>query len=132
MTNKQYELLNNINKANELISVENLCNIKDRTLLYGYNYYRTIFHVYLKNRIIHTVLYKTIYSDLYLTIKPINMIEISVMSNYDYVPNKRLYPEACDYEFCKLLKERNIILPFTIFDNKRDMTDFYGFTLEDM
>lgn len=42
------------------------------------------------------------------------------------------YPETCDYEFCKLLKERGISLPFTGFNEKRTLRDYYGFTLEDM
>ena len=127
MNRKEY---NDINKIDNLISVEDLSNVKDRTLLYGYTFTRDIFHVYLKNGNIHAVIYDTIYG--YLMSHPINMLELDIKSNYDYVPDKRLYPEACDYEFCKLLKERNIDLPFVHFNKEREIKDFYGFTLEDI
>mgnify|MGYP007039915543 FL=1 len=60
------------------------------------------------------------------------MREISIKSNDNYIPDKRLYPETCDYEFCVLLKERDIYLPFTTYDEKRPLRNYYGFTLEDI
>ncbi len=118
---------------NSLINVNDLHNKEDRTLLYGYTMERSTFHVYLKDMKIHTVVYNTDYSGD--NPKPKNMIEVEVISNHDYIPDKRLYPERCDYEFCKLLKGNNVhSLPFTTFDTDRhiDKSDFYGFTLEDM
>ena len=120
-------------QTNDLISVNDLHNKKDRTLIYGYTCERNTFHVYLKDMQIHTVAYNTDYSGDKPKVK--NMVEFAIKSNHDYVPDKRLYPECCDYEFCKLLKERNVrFLPFTTFDTDRhiDESDFYGFTLEDM
>lgn len=53
-----------------------------------------------------------------------------VQSNQDYIPDKRLYPERCDYAFCKLLKRKGLYLPFTAFKDDVPKLDFYGFTLE--
>ena len=130
MTLKELEFLKNINKINELITAKDLLNTKDRTLLYGYMCTRETFHVYLKNNEIHTVIYSRDYSEN--SIKPKNMREISIKSNANYIPDKRLYPETCDYEFCVLLKERDIYLPFTTYDEKRPLCNYYGFTLEDI
>lgn len=129
MTLKELEFLNSVDKANELIGVSDLLNNKNRTLLYGYTCSRETFHVYLKNNEIHTVMYNNDYSGNYT--KPKDMRELAIKSNYDYVPDKRLYPETCDYEFCKLLKEKGINLPFTGFNEERSTQNFYGFTLED-
>lgn len=79
---------------------------------------------------IYTVVYGTTYGGN--EAKPKNMRKLSVKTNYGYVPDKRLYPEACDFEFCRLLKERGISLPFTVFNSERVAKDFYGFTLEDV
>lgn len=130
MTLRELEFLENVNKIDELINAKDLLNTKDRTLLYGYTCARETFHVYLKNNEIHIVIYNNDYSGDYT--KPKNMRELAIKSNYDYVPDKRLYPEACDYEFCKLLKERDISLPFTGFNEERTIRDYYGFTLEDV
>jgi hypothetical protein len=43
---------------------------------------------------------------------------VEIRENEDYIPSKRLYPERCDFEFCKLLKETDVNLPFTTFDAK--------------
>lgn len=129
MTQKEYDILEAANKKDEVISAKMLTNTTDRTLLYGYTCARETFHVYLKNNEIHTIVYIDDYSGA--SRQPKNIREILVSSNYEYIPDKRLYPETCDYEFCKLLKERNISLPFTAYNEDRDVQDFYGFVLED-
>jgi hypothetical protein len=35
------------------------------------------------------------------------------------IPNKRLYPEACDFVFCFELAKREIALPFTTYGTMR-------------
>ena len=102
-------------------------HLKYRTLLYGYTCENETFHVYLKDGKIHAVAYFNDYSDD--TVKPKNMREIKIENNRDFIPDKRLYPEACDYHFCKLLKLRDIHLPFTTWNEKRAKKDFYGFVL---
>ena len=125
MKKEEFEKL----ELTKVIIASDLINKKDRTLLYGYTCARETFHVYLKNMKIHVVIYQNYYGCE--TVKPKNMREIIVKSNMDYIPDKRLYPETCDFEFCKLLKEKDIHLPFTNFNNDREVSDFYGFTLED-
>ena len=131
MTKTELELIENIDKTKDKpICADDLKPfLKDRTLLYGYTCDRRTFHVYIKGMKIYTVIYDNDYSGD--KIKPKNIKEISVKSNYDYIPDKRLYPETCDYQFCKLLKNYDINLPFTGFNEERPVQDFYGFTLED-
>jgi len=99
----------------EVIQTRDLHNQVDRTLLYGYTTERDTWHVYLLNKEIFCVRYEYKKS-------PVKMI---VVSDVDYIPNKRLYPSMCDYEFCKLLSDRGVSLPFTIFTEVAEQT-FYG------
>lgn len=139
-----FNKLSEIDKAAEaIIGIQELKPfIDNRTLLYGYTCKRETFHVYLKDQKIYTVIYETDYSINYEKElesfmrgdpRPKNMRQIEVKSNRDFVPDKRLYPERCDYHFCRLLKERGIELHFThwseeVLPNERG---YYGFTLED-
>lgn len=127
----EYDMLSQIERSKEeIICAEDLKpHLKDRTLLYGYTCERETFHVYLKNKEIHVVTYYNDYSGDER--KPKNMCEIKVTANNQFVPNKRLYPQRCDYAFCKLLKLKDIHLPFTVWEDEQNKKDFYGFTLED-
>ena len=130
MTKEQFNVLT---KPDDLIIREHMYGTKDRTLLYGYTCDRETFHVYQKDYKIHVVIYKTKHSESDGVIKeiPVNMREVQIKSNYDYVPDKRLYPETCDYLFSQRLKERGINLPFTFYNEDRPKQKFYGFTLDD-
>lgn len=102
----------------------------DKTLMYGYTCERKTFHVYVKDGEIYVVTYNNDYSTD--KVRPKNMEQIIVRSNYDYVPDKRLYPERCEYHFCRMLKEKGVNLPFTTWnDNIDENCKYYGFTLED-
>lgn len=129
MTKEDLEKIYHIEKVKEkVITGKDLKPfLKDRTLLYGYTCERKTFHVYMKDMKIHTVIYDTDFSEKIQ--KPIHMKEVEIKSNYDYVPDKRLYPECCDYQFCRLLKRLGIELPFTTYQEDRPVQDFYGFTL---
>lgn len=109
-----------------LFQASDLHDKSDRTLLYGYTCSRSTFHVYMKNQEIHTLIYKR-----GLDNKPVDLRERTVTCNREYLPDKRLYPETCDYEFCKLLKDAGYNLPFTCWDNEREEDVFYGYTLEE-
>ena len=91
MTEQEMEMIARIDEIrNRPYRAEDLKPfLKDRTLLYGYTCDRKTFHVYLKDKEIHTVLYDISYDGKIP--KPINMTEVHVMSNRDYVPDKRLY-----------------------------------------
>ncbi len=144
MKKEWFDKLGEIDKANETaIGVQELKPYTyNRTLLYGYTCERKTFHVYIKNKQIYVVVYENDYPIIYNEelssfmrgdARPKNMKQIEVRSNRDFIPDKRLYPERCDYHFCRALKERGIDLPFThwseeIEPNKKG---YYGFTLED-
>ena len=130
MTLKELELLNSLeHKQFETIKVEDLSNTEDRTLIYGYTCERKDFHVYIKDKKICVVIYRTTYSPLR---RPEQMQEIIPTIAREYVPDKRIYPAACDFEFCRLLQDRGVTLPFTSYDDRDTNKKFFGFTLEDM
>jgi len=41
------------------------------------------------------------------------------IDNRVYVPSKRVYPESCDFEFCKLLQQHGVVIPFTTWSPER-------------
>ncbi len=127
MTLKEFDVFNDNKK--DILTVSDLSDARNRTLLYGYTYNDKTFHVYVKRNKIFTVVYNEEFIND--TVRPKQMQQVVITSNNDYIP-KRLYPETCDYEFCKLLKDRNIILPFTNYNNERCIKDFYGFTLDNI
>lgn len=130
------ELFNKLNQYNpEHINILGVHNLRpyvyNKTLLYGYTCERETFHVYIKDEKIYVVVYHQDYSQGKL--RPRNMRQLTVTSNQDYVPDKRLYPERCDYGFCRLLKEKGIHLPFTTWNGNIEISkEYYGFTLEDI
>ena len=130
MTLKELEKLNRLeHKQFEIIKAEDMSNTEDRTLIYGYTCERESFHVYIKDKEIHVVIYRTTYSD---PRRPEQMREIIPTIAREYVPDKRIYPAACDFEFCRLLQDRGVTLPFTYYDDRDTNKKFFAFTLEDM
>lgn len=116
MNKHEYEALERT--ENSLISVDCLANKAPRTLLYGYTLERDSWHVYLdENGKILTVKYG------YGEDAPIKQINVSW--NEEYIPSKRLYAEKCDFEFCSLLKQRNISLNFTTPTFETEFNDQY-------
>jgi len=104
-----------------IISVDELVNQEDRTLLWGYTCSRDSWHVYLLDREIN----------LFHFVYPKEKIKYLCQESFDLekqslVPDKRLFPEACDFEFCKLLKEKGLNLPFTVYQTDRDPKQFHG------
>ena len=118
-----YEKYKNIDGKFSLLNVSDLIEKRSRTLLYGYTCDRDTWHVYLFEGVIYCVVY-SFNSDPEL---------VQVDDNSDFVPNKRLYPARCDYEFSLLLKMQGVNLPFTCFDQKEveayKSNGFYGETL---
>jgi hypothetical protein len=95
----------------------------DRTLLYGYDTDRRTWHVYQQHGWLRHVIY--IGSN-----REFEFVDGAEKLNArSLVPNKRLYPEACDFAFCCELKRLGIHLTFTTFNqlNPRDPgTTFFG------
>lgn len=111
----------------KVLTVDDLRRKNDRTLLYGYTCTRNTFHVYLKDGKIYTVIYNVDYSED--ESKVIGMREIKVGCNEDFIPDKRLYPAACDYEFSLLLgRVTGRSLPFTSYEDRQEK-QYYGFIL---
>lgn len=133
MRKEWFEDLSQIDKTiNTVIGLSELRPyIYDRTLLYGYTCERKTFHVYMKNQKIYTVIYEKDFASGGK--RPKNMKLLEVKSNRDYIPDKRVYPEASDFHFCRLLKERGIDIPFTTWvgEYEPDERGFYGLILED-
>jgi len=120
MNKTEYNRLNEVDvEREEIISINDLVNKKDRTLLYGYTCSRNRWHVYIQNNEIYTTTCR--FDD--------PPQEIEVESNQHYVPDKRLNPERCDFEFCKRLIEKGINLPFTTWKDEIESDSYYGKTL---
>ena len=55
-----------------------------------------------------------------------------IVSNESYIPNKRLYPETCDFEFTKALVRAKVNMPWTTFSERNPLrSKFYGKTIGD-
>ena len=112
-----------------LISTSMLANKTPRTLLYGYNFDRDTFHVYLDEKLDMHVL-------TYCGVSGLMMSHTSgpsggVSHNSELAPSKRLYPECCDAEFSRLLANHGVDLVFTTFnaDRPAPVDGYYGKTL---
>jgi hypothetical protein len=103
------------------LTAADLQDKSNRTLLYGYNIERDTWHVYLKDGVIVTVIYG----------RDCQPKKVDVIDDHDFIPGKRLYPDRCDLEFCRLLRGRGIDLPFTSFVDNVPEPDsgFHGFIL---
>ena len=114
----QHEYASLQKTENTLISVDQLHNKSARTLLYGYTLERDTWHVYLdEDSKIKTVIYGVV--------KDAPIKQINVTFNDEYIPSKRLYAEKCDFEFCSLLKQHNIVLNFTTANFEKQFHDQY-------
>lgn len=114
-----------LEKSDNFITEADLSDKSDRTLILGDTCERETFHVYLKNGEIFNIIYKTMGPN-----GPIGLRSVSITVNQEYLPDKRIYPEACDYEFCRLLQRAGCFLPFTYCDDdahfiKQD--GYYGY-----
>lgn len=123
MNKKEY--LELIKTASPLIKVDDLKNMDDRTLIWGYDLERNSFHLYIKDKKFFKVRYS--YPDVL-----IDSTQGYTIDAMDCVPSKRIYPEASDLEFCEILMERGISLPFTTFDETRVEIQYHGLLLEDL
>ncbi len=85
-----------------------LTDQRDRTLLYGYDCDRNTWHVYLKDGVIHRIVYPFRGDVLVEDVGPDHVPAA-------LVPDKRLYPERCDFEFCMMLARLGVAMSFTVF-----------------
>lgn len=125
MNQIDYERLSN----DVAVSVIQLGDLKDqspRTLIFGYDCDRNTFHVYIdpKDQLIHVALYSERFSAPdqdagALILSHTFGVDGGASENKQFLPNKRIYGESCDFEFCMLLKQRGETLPFTTFDAEK-------------
>ena len=112
MNRSEYEKLMNV-KEKPLTGADLSDPYRDRTMLSGYTSNRDDFRVELENG--ELVCYwndKRSYD------------ESTVRSDSEYVPNKRVYADESDFEFCKLLLERGVNITFTLPGAWRQPADF--------
>jgi hypothetical protein len=112
----QLRQLREIRLKRSVVRGSDLADRTPRTLVFGHTSGAEIFHCYLGgDGAIHVVVYKskTIYRD-------VADHQVFYMGHEDgegidptkCVPSKVAYPEACDFEFCVLLKSKGVDVPF--------------------
>ncbi len=102
-----------------------------RTLLYGYDCDRNTCHVYLTDGWDEIVSVRYDVSGTILeTFRFVFAApeKSSIVSASNLIPNKRLYPEACDFDLCCLLAEYGYHLPFTSYTERDCEAKFWGKT----
>lgn len=103
-----------------------LTNKAARTLLYGYTCDRSTWHVYLDE---YGVMHKVVYDSN----KLLKLHCAGEIQDAELMPDKRLYPEACDAEACALLIRAGRSLPFTTYtDTKRPANPYIGMPAQDL
>lgn len=120
MNSEEFDEINKINGMPMWLSVDDLTDKSDRTLLYGYTSNRDTWHVYTLGGEIHL----HVYGHKDETIFHVNHGSV-VRAVVDIIPDKRLYPAACDAQACLLLVGRGAYFPFTEFDDRAERR-FYG------
>lgn len=133
MTPEEYEVLCAPQpKIVPTISALDLKYKNPRTLLWGYNHRSESHHVYIEDGKIHLHVYMlSALREAMLGGSAFKAAQhqSGVIAIKDLLPDKRLYPEACDAEFCMLLKDRGVYLPFTKWQD-REIKQFYGEKVE--
>lgn len=109
MNLQELEIIKAPNIEGGVIRYEGLTDKTERTLLYGYTCDRSTFHVYIKDKKIRIAVYG--YNE--------EPWEITPTTNFSYVPDKRVYPEDADFEFCSLLKQDDVRILFTSYSEER-------------
>lgn len=129
MTPEQAEQLRQIPKSPVFINADDWDTSKPRTLLYGYTCERETFHVYVDENAVHAIVYQGY---------PLKLISHNSTDGEGglpasmCVPNKRVYSQASDFEFCRQLLQAGLEFSFTSggFRPVGNGTTFVGETLE--
>lgn len=124
MNKQQLELLQN--ESHPLAIGARLSDQTPRTLTYGYTIDRHTLHSYLQDGAVHLVVYD---SD---GVCILHRTEADGLRLSDCIPDKRLYPEDCDFDFCQMIKAAGIYLPFTTWSDERTPKVFAGLKFEDL
>lgn len=120
MNFEQMEQLRKLKPVETHLQVDDISAPNDRTLLYGYTCVRDTFHVYYRNGLLERVIYD-------YNRRILSHIQSSVsLPMADLIPDKRLYPETCDFVACSILAKHGFSLPFTTYNHQREPRQFYG------
>ena len=112
MTPAQLEELRRVQRTSvPPLTVDDLEDKSERTLLYGYDCDRKTHHVFIQDGRIQVCKY--LLNDF-----DDDCEFVDVTGDADYVPNKRVYPTRSDFEFCRLLCQRGVYIPFTNIDEE--------------
>jgi hypothetical protein len=91
-----------------------------RTLLYGYTCDRETHHVFQDDMGgIRLYVYRNNFGTPETPVRMVDVSNEGVATLDELIPNKRLYPQHCDHDFCLYLKERGVHLPFTTWEEPR-------------
>lgn len=124
MNYDQFMKLEEVEIVPQEVRVSDLSDISNRTLFWGYTCDRNSFHVYLYNGYMELIIYN--HKNEVITY----LGRREAIAADELVPDKRLYPEACDYEFARLVTERKttkgVGLPFTTYNHNRPAKIYYG------
>lgn len=121
----EYNCLRKFMPDSNKISGSSLQNATARTLVWGYTLDRNSFHVYLDEfGVIHRVIYD--HQNIVLSHDEGEFLPESLS------PDKRAYPEACDYEFCRLMASLDNGLCFTTFNENREKTRYHGKVISEL
>lgn len=112
MNEQQVTFLKQLLETTKTVSVWELKNKKDRTLIYGYTTDRHTFHLYLKNEKFFVAIYN--HDKTFLSKQTTETLNVE-----DCFPNKRIYPESCDFEFAILLASKNARPTYLAFNPDR-------------
>lgn len=119
MNQQQFQELVDIPVKNRnFVTIVDLQLIKtEGTLIYGRTLDKALFHLYVKDNLIHRYVYRQDKQQSYISSTEFNVI--------DCVPSKIVYPTACDYNFCRFLIRKGIKIPFTNWDDRKEEL-YYG------
>lgn len=108
-----------------VIEADELVDRTPRTLIYGYTTDRNTFHIWFDHGMIHKAIY---HIPAHASPVLISFVAGFSIVAATAVPDKRIYPERCDLEFCTLIRDRGVRLPFTRYTPPTDPGPFYGAT----
>lgn len=109
------------------ISISSLFVKRPRTLIWGYTHKRGSHHVYIKDNTLHLYVYRDGFGVGADIPPPVTVkYQYGSISASSLVPDKRVYPEACDKELCWILTNLGVYVPFTKFNSDRTPEQYYG------
>lgn len=102
---------------------------KSTTLLYGYTCDRNSWHVYLNDGWSEVIALCYDKDGNILSTRRHSFADCEKSEIYSFsciVPDKRLYPEACDFETCCILADHGANLPFTTHTERENGDAVWG------